>query len=148
MTLAGAHWDNCKVTFSRSTAYRYALLALVDGHDERRILARYSDALFVCHGFAVDKAAGASKIAFFNLSSTVTKARQLLAKDGLTRGERVARWYRNNPQSDSRGTHVEITPADLALARQQIAASLGVSVPTTVFVEPNESSRLGAFSIS
>ncbi len=128
-TLAGAHWDNCKVTFSRSTAYRYALLALVDGHDEGRILARYSDALFVCHGFAVDKAASAGRIAFFNLSSTVTKARQLLAKDGLTRGERVARWYQDNPRSDSRGTHVEITAADLALARQQIAASLGISVP-------------------
>jgi hypothetical protein len=105
------------------------LQALVDGHDEGRILAHYSDALFVCHGFAVDKAASAGRIAFFNLSSTVTKARQLLAKDRLTRGERVARWYQNNPRSDSRGTPVEITAADLALARQQIAASLGISVP-------------------
>ena len=64
-SLSDAHWDNCKVTFSRCTAYRYALLALVDGHDEGRILARYSDALFVCHGFAVDEAASAGKIAFF-----------------------------------------------------------------------------------
>ena len=141
-SLSAAHWDNCKVTFSRSTAYRYALLALVDGHDERRILARYSDALFVCHGFAVDKAASAGKIAFFNLSSTVTKARQLLAKDGLTRGERVARWYRNNPRSDSRGTHVEITPADLALARQQIAASLGIEIPTTPSLRGSHSNCL------
>ena len=133
-SLFGAHWDNCKVTFSRSTAYRYALLALVDGHDEERILARYSDALFVCHGFAVDRAASTGKITLFNLSSTVTKARQLLAKDGLTRRERVTQWYRNNPRSDSRETQVKITPADLALARQQIAASLGVSVPPTPFL--------------
>ena len=124
--LAGAHWDNCKVTFSRCTAYRYALLALVDGHDEGRILARYSDALFVCHGFAVDKAASAGKIAFFNLSSTVCKARQLLAKDGLTRGERVAQWYRNHPRAGSSRIDIEITPADLAFARQQIATSLGL----------------------
>jgi hypothetical protein len=128
-SLAGAHWDNCKVSFSRSTAYRYALLALIDGHDERRILARYSDALFVCHGLAVDRGASAGKVEFFNLSSTVTKARQLLAKDGLTRRERIGQWYQNKPRSDSRGTQEEFTPADLALARQQIAASLGVLAP-------------------
>ena len=63
---------------------------------------------------------------FFNLSSTVTKARQLLAKDGLTRGERVAQWYRNHPRTDSRESVLEITPAALALARQQIAISLGL----------------------
>ena len=89
-SLASAHWDNCKVIFTRRTAYRYALRALTDGHEERRILSCYSDALFVCHGFAVDQAGSTGKIAFFNLSSTVTKARQLLAKDGLTRDARMA----------------------------------------------------------
>ena len=127
-SLASAHWDNCKVIFTRATAYRYALRALTDGHEERRILSCYSDALFVCHGFAVDQAGTTGKITFFNLSSTVTKARQLLAKDGLTRDARITSWYRNHAPARSREVYFEITAADLTLARQQIAASLGVCV--------------------
>ena len=91
-----------------------------------RSLSCYSDALFVGHGFAVDQAGSTGKIAFFNLSSTVTKARQLLAKDGLTRDARMTCWYQNHPQDRSREVPFTITPADLALARQQIAASLGL----------------------
>ena len=119
--LVECHWDNCKVTFTRPTAYRYALDALVAGHEEDRIIACYSDALFICHGFAVDKAASSGVITFFNLSSTVSKARKLLEKDGLTRDQRVAQWYRKHsaPQPPFQ--------ADIARLREQIAASLGLS---------------------
>ena len=43
--LAGCHWDNCKVRFSRRTAHSYAFRALCDGHDEWRIMACYERAL-------------------------------------------------------------------------------------------------------
>lgn len=119
--LADSHWDNCKVLFARPTAYCYALRALVDGHDERRIVSRYSDALFVCHGFAVDQAASTGKITFFNPSSTVGKARELLAKDGLTRDERVANWYRKRAEAE---LVPPIPPEQLVGMRAQIAASL------------------------
>jgi hypothetical protein len=122
--LADCHWDNCKVIFARRTAYRFALKSLTDGHEEQRILSRYSDALFVCHGFAVDQAASTGKITFFNLSSTVTKAGQLLAKDGLSRDERVARWYRNHPRNNSDGVVSEVAPSDITRLRELIAASI------------------------
>ncbi len=96
--LAGCHWDNCKVTFGRPTAYRYALKALADGHEEKRILSSYAAALFDSHVFAVYQAASRGKITFFYLSSTVKIARQILGRDALTRKERMARWYRNHPR--------------------------------------------------
>jgi hypothetical protein len=96
--LEACHWDNCKVTFSSRTAHNYALRALVDGHAEDRIVSCYADALFVCHGFAVDRSVSAGKVVFFNPSSTVVKAAALLAKDGLTRQDRIARWYANHPR--------------------------------------------------
>ena len=119
--LAGCHWDNCKVTFSSRTAHNYAFRALVDGHDERRIVSCYADALFVCHGFAVDRAASAGKVLFFNPSSTVVKAAALLAKDGLTRQERMARWYANHPRPISRRTPPLLD--DIEASRAQIAAT-------------------------
>ena len=122
--LADNHWDNCKVLFARPTAYRYALKALVEGHDERRIVACYADALFVCHGFAVDQAASTGRITFFNPSSTVGKARDLLAKDGLTRSERVANWYRNRAQESAPEPIASMTPEQLAEMRALMAASL------------------------
>ncbi len=125
--LADCHWDNCKVTSASRTAYRFALKALTDGHDEKRILSCYSDALFVCHGFAVDQAASTGKIAFFNLSSTVTKAGQLLAKDGFCREQRVARWYQNHPRRNSRTLDSEAAPCDFERLREQIGASIGVA---------------------
>ena len=115
--LAGCHWDNCKVRFSRRTAHSYAFRALRDGHEERRIISCYEDALFVCHGFAVDRAASSAKIVLFNASSTIVKAAALLAKDGLDCRERTARWYANRvPQP-------QIDPAELAAIRAQIAAT-------------------------
>lgn len=125
--LADCHWDNCKVTFASRTAYRFALKALTDGHEETRILSCYSDALFVCHGFAVDQAASTGRITFFNLSSTVMKARQLLAKDGLSREDRVARWYQNHPRSNSPALDADIEHSDLARIRKRIAASFGIN---------------------
>ena len=117
--LAGCHWDNCKVTFARRTAFRFALASLTDGHRAERILSCYADALYVCHGFAVDRAASTGKIAFFNLSSTVVKARKLLARDGLTRPDRVGLWYREHRPA----TELHIDPDELARVHAQALAS-------------------------
>ena len=110
----------CKVTFSSRTAHSYALRALVDGHDEERIVSCYADALFVCHGFAVDRSASAGRVVFFNPSSTVVKAAALLAKDGLTRPDRIARWYANLPR---RNVEPPPLPDDIEAIRAQIAAT-------------------------
>ena len=117
--LAGHHWDNCKVTFARRTAFRFALNSLTDGHRAERVLACYADALYVTHGFAVDRAASTGKLTFFNLSSTVVKARKLLARDGLTRLERVGSWYRDHP----RATEVHIDANELARVHAQVLAT-------------------------
>ncbi len=122
--LTDSHWDNCKVLFARPTAYRYALNALVEGHDERRIVSCYADALFVCHGFAVDQAASTGRITFFNPSSTVGKARELLARDGLTRSERVANWYRTRAKESAPNPIGLMTPEQLTEMRALMAASL------------------------
>ena len=118
--LEASHWDNCKVQFSRRAAHCYAHQALTDGHEESRIISSYEQALFVCHGHAVDRAASSGKIIFFNASSTIVKAAVLLAKDALDRRERMARWYSSHspckvsPCSD---------PTELATIRAQIAAT-------------------------
>ena len=117
--LAGCHWDNCKVTFARRTAFRFALTSLTDGHPAERILSCYADALYVCHGFAVDQAASTGKIRFFNLSSTVVKARKLLARDGLTRPDRVGQWYREHRPA----TEFRIDAEELARVHAQVLAT-------------------------
>ena len=117
--LAGCHWDNCKVTFARRTAFRFALASLTDGHRAERIVSCYADALYVCHGFAVDQAASTGKIAFFNLSSTVVKARKVLARDGLTRPDRLGLWYREHRPA----TELHIDPDELARVHAQALAS-------------------------
>ena len=118
--LADCHWDNCKVRFNRRTAHSYASRALWEGHDEWRIMACYERALFVCHGHAVDRAASSGQIVFFNPSSTIVKAAALLAKDGLDRRERIARWYSNHPAP---ATPPLPDPDELAAIRAQIAAT-------------------------
>lgn len=118
--LEGCHYDNCKVTFSRRAAHCYALRALIDGHDQERIVRCYEEALFVCHGFAVDRSASAGKVIFFNPSSTVSKARRLLAKDGLDRHTRVRKWYDRNPRRESAD---EFPTLSLDEIRAQIAAT-------------------------
>jgi hypothetical protein len=116
--LQSCHYDNCKVTFSSRTAYCYALRALMDGHDQERIVRRYDEALFICHGHAVDHAASTGKIVFFNSASTVSKARKLLAKDGLTRAERVRRWY------DSNTNRALLSPLPVVTAEEARAQAL------------------------
>lgn len=115
-SLAARHYDNCKVVFSRRAAFRYALGALADGHEQERIEAAYESALFVCHGFAVDRCASLGKIVFFNASSTVKKARERLADDGLSPSERRRLWH---------SRHVAVVPdaAELLAIRAQIAAT-------------------------
>ena len=118
--LESSHWDNCKVEFSNRAAHCYALQALTDGHEEDRIISSYEQALFVRHGYAVDRAASSGKIIFFNASSTIVKAAELLAKDGLDRRERMARWY--SSQASSKVSPC-FDPAELAAIRAQIAAT-------------------------
>lgn len=118
--LQGSHYDNCKVTFSRRAAHSYALGALIDGHDQKRIVRCYEEALLVCHGFAVDRSASAGKVIFFNPSSTVSKARKLLAKDDLNRNARVRRWYDSNPR---RCASTGSTFMSIEEMRAQIAAT-------------------------
>ncbi|MEI6715770.1 MAG: hypothetical protein WCO60_18610 [Verrucomicrobiota bacterium] len=120
------HWDNCKVTFSRRCGFSFVLGALTNGHKVDRILSCYSDALYVTHGFAVDRAASSGKIVFFNLSSTVVKARKLLAKDGLTRLERMSSWYQSN----------EVTKAEIAGAFRELRLRFGAELLATDEVEP------------
>ena len=66
--LKSSHCDNCKVRFGSRTAHSYALRALIDGHDQERIVRCYEDALIICHGFAVDRSASLGKLVFFNPS--------------------------------------------------------------------------------
>jgi len=144
--LSCLHWDNCKVIFSRRTAFCYTLEALTAGHEERRILECYERALFICHGQAVDFAVSTGDIVRFNLSSTVTKARRMLMTDGLTSCERVSRWYRKRratahlkgllPEMQSVSPKIceaisppAPLPDDLAELRRKIAESLGCDGP-------------------
>ena len=120
--LRGCHYDNCKVRFASRTAYRYAFRALQDGHDQTRIVGCYEDALFVCHGFAVDRSAHIGKVVHFNPSSTVSKARKLLAKDGLSRVERVRKWYGSNSR------RAEISPEPF-LTAEEIRAQILATFP-------------------
>lgn len=121
--LEACHWDNCKVRFCRRTAFCYALNALKEGHQAERIVCCYEEALFVCHGHAVDRAASIGEIVFFNLSSTVSKARKQLRSDGLTRRERVAQWYRQREEETSQQLPAGIDPVELAWFHAQILAT-------------------------
>lgn len=121
--LGACHWDNCKVTFVSRTAFRYAHRALRDGHESERILSCYADALVVCHGFAVDRACSAGHITFFAPSSTVSKAAGLLAKDGLSRQQRVAQWYQRKRQAEPVLSEDDFDPEELARVRREIAKS-------------------------
>jgi hypothetical protein len=91
--LEALHWDNCKVRFARRTAFCYIFSALRGGHDRKRIVSCYQQALEQSHGFAVDRGASLGQIVFFELSSTVSKARKALAQDGLTPKARMQQWY-------------------------------------------------------
>ncbi len=117
--LCDCHWDNCKVTFARRTAFQYALHSLSDGHRAERIVSCYADALYVTHGFAVDQAASTGIITFFNLSSTAAKARKLLARDGMTRSERVRNWYNENRPAYT----LPIDQEELARVHAQVLAT-------------------------
>ena len=121
--LEACHWDNCKVIFASPTAFRYAYRALNDGHEAERILRCYSNALYVCHGFAVDQAGSTGRVTFFAPSSTVLKASKLLAKDGLSRQQRVAQWYQRNQKVEPLLREENFDHNELARIRRQVAAS-------------------------
>jgi len=74
-------------------------------------------------GFAVDQAASTGIITFFNLSSTVVKARKLLARDGLSRQERVGQWYRQHRLPESPATEFKIDADELARIHAQVLAT-------------------------
>ncbi len=121
--LEDCHWDNCKVRFVTRTAFGYAHRSLRDGHDEERVVSCYADALLVCHGFAVDQACSAGRITFFAPSSTVSKAEQLLAKDGLSREQRMAQWYERKRRTEPVLRDEDFDPDELAEIRRAIAES-------------------------
>jgi hypothetical protein len=85
------HWDNCKVSFDRRLAYRYALRALRDGYDAAKILKCYERALQECHALATDRTASRGQICRFELSSTVRRANRFLANNRLPTAERIRR---------------------------------------------------------
>jgi hypothetical protein len=133
--LEAKHWDNCKVRWNRRTAFCYVFKALQNGHETERIIGCYERSLHVCHGLAVDHAASSGQITYFEISSTVSKAREMLSSDGLTRRQRIRRWYGKTqkspppmpenidpgeaPELDQRG----IDPEELAEVRRLIEAS-------------------------
>lgn len=92
-SIANEHHDNSKVEFSSKHAFSYAVDALWNGHDTKKIIGAYAKAHQTCHAIAVDHGASAGKVIFFSPSSTVAKARADLANDGLSRKERIERWY-------------------------------------------------------
>lgn len=99
--LKESHWDNCKVRFNARGAFALAHGALRDGHDAEQLVACYAQALFKTHGHAVDQAASTGHLVFFNLSSTLVETRRLLARDGLTREQRVRSWYERRHALDA-----------------------------------------------
>lgn len=121
--LEACHWDNCKVHFVSRTAFCYAHRSLHDGHKAERIVSCYADALVVCHGFAVDQACTKGRVTFFAPSSTVSKAAKLLAKDGLSREQRMARWYERKRQAEPVMREEDFDPEELAQMRREISAS-------------------------
>ncbi len=90
--LEGLHWDNCKVIYQRGLTFAFALGALRDGHDAKVIVKCYDRALHECHAFATDRTAHLGHVCRFELSSTVSRARKHLNRDGLTPAQRVRRW--------------------------------------------------------
>lgn len=121
--LEACHWDNCKVRFERRTAFGYAHRSLRDGHDEERLVSCYANALVVCHGFAVDQTCSAGRITFFAPSSTVSKAERLLAKDGLSREQRMAQWYERQRRAEPVLREKDFASDKLAEMRRAIAES-------------------------
>lgn len=121
--LEACHWDNCKVIFASRTAFCYAYSSLNDGHEAKRILNCYSEALYVCHGFAVDQACSTGRVSFFAPSSTILKASKLLARDGLSRQQRVAQWYQRNRKVEPLLREGNFDHNELARIRRQVAAS-------------------------
>lgn len=88
-----------------------------------QIRSAYENALVQCHALACDKAASKGEICWFNLSSTVSKARRALAKDGLTRTERVRQWYQKRKEGLVEKPVEAMTREELHLA---MARSLGL----------------------
>ncbi len=117
------HWDNCKVQFNSLIAFRFAFEALRNGHSQKRILFCYEKSLVVCHGLAVDHAARTGQICCFALSSTVSKARRMLAADGLDRRRRMERWYRTSQKSSETDQTIESRKSSDAIANRFFAES-------------------------
>jgi hypothetical protein len=115
------HWDNCKVDFDRGAAFRYAWGALRDGHEAKDIASSYDRALHECHAFATDRTAHCGQICRFDASSTVSRARTFLGKDGLTRAQRISRWRaQHRSATTDAGNSCKIEPEIGAKTRQSI----------------------------
>lgn len=84
------------MTFDRTLAFRYVWQSLRAGHDAANIVKYYETALHECHALATDRTAHRGYVCRFELSSTISRARQSLELDGLSKNERVRRWYKNH----------------------------------------------------
>ena len=106
------HWDNCKVIFRQKLAFTFALGGLLDGHEANDIASSYERALHECHAFATDRTAHLGQICRFEPSSTVSRARKFLKKDGLTPAQRFRRWReQSRGAANDGGSSEKIGPA-------------------------------------
>jgi len=71
----------------------------------------------------VDQACRTGRVTVFELSSTVSKAACLLATDGLTRANRLAKWYERHPRNCSATPEFHLDADELARVRREIAAT-------------------------
>jgi hypothetical protein len=78
--LAPCHWDNCKPRFEIKYAVFYARESLQRGVERKKIKRAYDLALHRCHQMAVD--AGETEAGSWRASSTISRARKLLAESG------------------------------------------------------------------
>ncbi len=83
------HWDTCRVRWQFAPARALCFDAARDGWTESEIRRIYGIALLRAHSIAVD-----CRKWSFNLASTLTEARAIIARDQRTRRERVIEFYR------------------------------------------------------
>ena len=86
------HWDTCKVRWRFYPARKYAFDELRKGFSEEKIIKAYAVGLVHRNRDATD--AGI----IFNPSSTITKARSIMAGDTSVESDRVTEFYRNRDE--------------------------------------------------
>lgn len=92
--LADRHWDNCKITWRFAHAFRFARRALTVGHSVAELVRAYDAALHQRHKDATDYGLNRGCVpAFWEPSSTVTLAAEMLRQDGRTVEQRWREFF-------------------------------------------------------